>query len=215
MKNTQAHAFLKSSQSKRLLRLTIAAGCLLALLWIATNTSFRSHQLLHTNANHTGQSLVRLFALNAAEPLSRMDTPRLRALSNHLASDQYVLSVAVYNQKGQFLIGNDGITEAPEFQGLPDGLAGINPSKDAIVGKIVDSQQTIGFVSIEYLTDAAMSESHKHFHQLGRIVLLMLLIVGVFTWQIGRALTRRDVKKQIKKSAQEDSLIENEENNQS
>ncbi|MCF6442415.1 smp protein [Pseudoalteromonas luteoviolacea] len=204
MKNTQANTFLQSSKSKRLLRLIIAAGCLIALLWIATNTSFRSHQLLHTNANHTGQSLINQFALNAIEPLTKMDTPRLRTLSNHLASDEFVLSVAVYNHKGEFVIGNDGITQAPMIAGLPDGLAGINPSKDAIVSTIVDNERTIGFVSIEYLTDAAMNESHKHFHQLGRIVLLMLIIVGVFTWQIGRALTRRDVKKHINNSAQED-----------
>ncbi|AOT06795.1 AhpA/YtjB family protein [Pseudoalteromonas luteoviolacea] len=210
MKNTQANSFLKSSKSKRLLRLIIAAGCLLALLWIATNTSFRSHQLLHTNANHTGQSLIKQFALNAAEPLIRMDTPRLRTLSNHLASDEYVLSVAIYNQKGQFIIGNDGITQAPDFTGLPEGLAGINPSKDAIVSKIEDNERTIGFVSIEYLTDAAMSESHKHFHQLGRIVLLMLIIVGVFTWQIGRALTRRDVKKHIIRDEQQQDINDQE-----
>ncbi|WP_063355721.1 AhpA/YtjB family protein [Pseudoalteromonas luteoviolacea] len=204
MKNTQASEFLNSSKSKRMLRLLIAASCLLALVWIASNTSFRSHQLLHTNANHAAQSLIKQFALNAAEPLSRSDTPRLRALSNHLASDPYVLSVAVYNQKGHFVMGNDGLTAPPNFAGLPDGLAGINPSKDAIVSTIENDEQTLGFVSIEYLTDAAMSESHRHFHQLGRVVLLMLIIVGIFTWQIGRALTRRDVKNQIEKSAQEE-----------
>ena len=50
-----------------------------------------------------------------------------------------------------------------------------------------------------YLTEAAMSQSHSHFHELGRVVLLMLVITMVFTWQIGRALKRWEVKRKIRK----------------
>jgi membrane protein len=56
-----------------------------------------------------------------------------------------------------------------------------------------------------YLTQDAMSESHHHFHELGRMVLLMLIITCVFTWQLGRALKRWEVKRQILKSEQDDA----------
>lgn len=78
MKNTQALEYLSSSRNRRLLRLLVAAMCFLTVTWLAFNTSFRSHQLLHTNADHTGRSLTKQLALNAALPLSRMDTPQLR-----------------------------------------------------------------------------------------------------------------------------------------
>ncbi|WP_125720687.1 AhpA/YtjB family protein [Pseudoalteromonas rubra] len=201
MKNTQALETLSSSRSRRLLRLLVAAMCFLTITWLAFNTSFRSHQLLHTNADHTGRSLTKQLALNAALPLSRMDTPQLRALSNHLASDEFVLSVRLYNHQGQFIIGNDGQNTPPEITDLPRHLAGLTQSKQPIVEPIYDSeQQPIGFVSVEYLTEAAMAQSHRHFHELGRVVLLMLGIACIFTWQIGRALKRWEVKRQIRNS---------------
>ncbi|TMP29333.1 smp protein [Pseudoalteromonas rubra] len=201
MKNTQALEYLSSSRNRRLLRLLVAAMCFLTVTWLAFNTSFRSHQLLHTNADHTGRSLTKQLALNAALPLSRMDTPQLRALCNHLASDEFVLSVRLYNQQGQFIIGNDGQDAPPEITDLPRHLAGLTQSKQPIVEPIYDTeQQPIGFVSVEYLTESAMAESHRHFHELGRVVLLMLAIACIFTWQIGRALKRWEVKRQIRNS---------------
>ncbi|WP_440055167.1 AhpA/YtjB family protein [Pseudoalteromonas sp. T1lg65] len=200
MKNHQTIELLRSSQARRLLRLCLAAICMVMLTWLAFNTSFQSHKLLHNGADHTARSLTKQFALNVAFPLSRIDTPRLAALANHLATDEFVLQVAIYNNKGQFIIGNDGSQATVEYQDLPATLPGLSKMKNVISEPVYDPQgQPLGFVSMIYLTEAAMSQSHQHFHELGRAVLLMLVITMLFTWQIGRALTRWEVKRKIRK----------------
>ncbi|MBE0369462.1 smp protein [Pseudoalteromonas sp. MMG013] len=206
MKNTQAIELLKSSTGRRLVRLLIAAACFLLLTHIAFTTSFESHQLLHKQADNTARSLTAQLALNAAQPLKRNDLPALRQLANHLASDPFVMGVSIYNQQGKLKISNDGFTPRQPLNALPSALPGISKIKTPIVVQVIDNEKTpIGFVNTVYLTESAMSQSHQHFHELGRMVLLMLVITGVFTWQIGRALKRWEVKRQIRKSVQDES----------
>ena len=206
MKNTQAIDLITSSRGRRMIRLIIAAGCFILLTKIAFNTSFESHQLLHKQADSAAKSLTTQLALNAAQPLQRDDIPALRKLTNHLAHDPFVMGVSIYSQQGKLKISNDGFTPQENIQGLPTALPGIIKIKTPIIVQIVDaSEQPIGFVSVVYLTESAMAQSHQHFHELGRMVLLMLMITCVFTWQIGRGLKRWEVKRQIRKSAQDDA----------
>jgi membrane protein len=205
MKNIQAIDLMTSSRGRRVFRLLIAAACFILLTQIGFNTSFESHQLLHEQADNTAKSLTKQIALNAAQALKRDDIPSLRILTNHLASDPFVLGVSIYNQQGKLKISNDGFSPQANIKGLPNALPGISKLKTPIIEQIIDDKdQPIGFVYVVYLTESAMAKSHQHFHELGRVVLLMLVITCVFTWQIGRALTRWEVKRQIRKSVQDE-----------
>ncbi|OHU88517.1 MULTISPECIES: AhpA/YtjB family protein [Pseudoalteromonas] len=204
MKNTQAIDLLKSSRGRRLVRLMVAAACFVTLTWLAFNTSFQSHQLLYKQADMNARSLARQLALNAAQPLIKEDVPLLKQLSQHLESDKNVLSIAIYNNTGELIVASEGFTQHDNTYGLPQQLPGISKLKTSVVEPITANDRPLGFVSMVYLTQSAMSQSHYHFHELGRMVLLMLLITGVFTWQIGRALKGWEVKRQIRKSVQDD-----------
>ncbi|MCF6435388.1 AhpA/YtjB family protein [Pseudoalteromonas sp. MMG022] len=204
MKNTQAIDLLKSSRGRRLVRLMVAAACFVTLTWLAFNTSFQSHQLLYKQADMNARSLARQLALNAAQPLIKEDAPLLKQLSQHLESDKNVLSIAIYNNTGELIVASEGFTQHDNTYGLPQQLPGISKLKTSVVEPITANGRPLGFVSMVYLTQSAMSQSHYHFHELGRMVLLMLLITGVFTWQIGRALKGWEVKRQIRKSVQDD-----------
>ena len=204
MKNTQAIEIIASSRSRRFIRLLIATACLVLLTKIVLNTSFESHQLLHKQAENTARSLAQQLALNVSLPLKRSDLVALQQLANHLASDPHVIGVSIYNQQGNLKISNDNFTPLTNITGLPSALPGISKIKTPIVMPVFDrDKQPLGFVSVVYLTESAMSESHQHFHELGRMVLLMLMITCIFTWQIGRALKRWEVKRQIRKSSQD------------
>ncbi|CAH9056450.1 hypothetical protein PSECIP111951_01463 [Pseudoalteromonas holothuriae] len=204
MKNTHAIELLKSSRGRRLVRLLIAAACFIAIAWLGVNTSFQSHQLLHNQADLNARSLIKQFALNAAKPLGDKNLPQLKTLSEHLERDDNVLSIAIYNQMGELIVSGSNFQENDNFYNLPIDLAGISKLKTPIVEPITYDNQPIGFASMVYLTKSAMSQSHYHFHELGRMVLVMLLITCVFTWQIGRALKGWEVKRQIRKSVQDD-----------
>jgi membrane protein len=204
MKNTQAIDLIKSSQGRRLIRLFVAAVCFITLTWLAFNTSFQSHQLLHKQADLGARSLVAQLALNAIKPIQNEDMARLKELCDHLERDEHMLSVAIYNQAGHLLTAGDNFVESPSVYGLPDDVPGVSQLKNAIVMPIIDNDEPLGFVSTVYLTQSAMSQSHYHFHELGRMVLLMLLITCAFTWQIGRALKSWEVKRQIRKSTREE-----------
>lgn len=200
MKNLHVLEVLNSTRGRRLFRLCIAAACLIMVTWLAFNTSFESHRLLHNGADLTARSLTKQLAKNVALPLSRNDTPRLSALANHLASDDFVLQVAIYDYQGRFVVGNDGNSSPTDYQHLPQTLPGLSKTKSIISEPVyTPTGQPLGFVNMVYLTEAAMSQSHSHFHELGRVVLLMLVITMVFTWQIGRALKRWEVKRKIRK----------------
>ncbi|MEJ6474999.1 AhpA/YtjB family protein [Pseudoalteromonas piscicida] len=200
MKNLHVLEVLNSSRGRRLLRLCIAAVSLIMVTWLAFNTSFESHRLLHNGADLTARSLTKQLAKNVALPLSRDDTPRLSALANHLAGDDFVLQVSIYDYQGRFVVGNDGITAPVQYQQLPQTLPGLSKTKSIISEPVyTPTGQPLGFVNMVYLTEAAMSQSHSHFHELGRVVLLMLVITMVSTWQIGRALKRWEVKRKIRR----------------
>ncbi|RXF03174.1 AhpA/YtjB family protein [Pseudoalteromonas sp. PS5] len=200
MKNLHVLEALNSSRGRRLLRLCIAAICLVMVTWLAFNTSFESHRLLHNGADLTARSLTKQLAKNAALPLSRNDNPRLSALANHLAGDDFVLQVSIYDFQGRFVVGNDGNTAPTQYQQLPQTLPGLSKTKSIISEPVyTPTGQPLGFVNMVYLTEAAMSQSHAHFHELGRVVLLMLIITMVFTWQIGRGLKGWEVKRKIRK----------------
>ena len=70
---------------------------------------------------------------------------------------------------------------------------------------ISDDDRPIGFVSVTYLTRAAIAKSHNHFHDLGRQVLLMLVIACIFTWQLGRGLKRWQVNRYMQKTSEQES----------
>lgn len=200
MKNLHVTDIIRSNRSRRLLRLCIAAVSLVMITWLAFNTSFESHRLLHNGADLTARSLTKQLAKNVALPLSRNDTPRLNALANHLAADDFVLQVAIYDNQGRFLVASNGIQAPTNYQNLPQTLPGLSKTKSIISEPVyTPNGQPLGFVNMVYLTEAAMAQSHDHFHELGRVVLLMLLITVVFTWQIARALKRWEVRRRFLK----------------
>ncbi|MBD1581812.1 AhpA/YtjB family protein [Pseudoalteromonas sp. S16_S37] len=204
MKNTHAIDLLKSSRGRRLIRLLIAAACFIAIAWLGVNTSFQSHQLLHKQADLNARSLIKQFALNAAKPLSEDNFTQLTTLSEHLERDDNVLSITLYSQDGELILPISKALDSDNVYGLPADVAGISKLKTPIVEPIIFQGQPLGFASMVYLTTSAMSQSHYHFHELGRMVLVMLLITCIFTWQIGRALKGWEVKRQIRKSVQDD-----------
>ncbi|WP_349285668.1 AhpA/YtjB family protein [Pseudoalteromonas sp. BZB3] len=206
MKNTQALDLITSSKNRRLIRLIIAAACFITLTWIAFNTSFRSHQLLNNQAHQAARSLAQQTAWNASYSMQSQELDKLEKLTKNLAKDPYVLGAAIYDHQGQLLTKSEGFQAEPLNQGIAKQLPGISKLKDAIVLPITNADdKPLGFVNMVYLTQDAMSESHHHFHELGRMVLLMLIITCVFTWQLGRALKRWEVKRQILKSEQDDA----------
>ncbi|BBN82645.1 hypothetical protein PA25_26300 [Pseudoalteromonas sp. A25] len=204
MKNTHAIDLLKSSRGRRLVRLLVAAACFIVLAWLGVNTSFESHQLLHKQADLNARSLIKQFTLNAAKPMAEDDLTQLETLREHLELDDNVLSITIYDQHGTLVLQGRNVVDSDNIHGLPTDVAGISKLKTPIVEPIIFEGQPLGFASMIYLTKSAMSQSHYHFHELGRMVLVMLLITCVFTWQIGRALKGWEVKRQIRKSVQED-----------
>ena len=95
-------------------------------------------------------------------------------------------------------MASDGINAPTSYQNLPKTLPGLSKTKSIISEPVyTPTGQPLGFVNMVYLTEAAMARSHEHFHELGRVVLLMLLITVVFTWQIARALKRWEVRRRF------------------
>lgn len=67
----------------------------------------------------------------------------------------------------------------------------------------LQSNKPIGFARVNYLPQVAIDDSHRYFHEVGRQVLLMLLITCVFTWQLGRGLKRWQLKRYFRKKAKQ------------
>jgi len=197
---------IKASQRKRILRLLIAAGCFLLLNWIGINGSFQSHQLLYDSADNTAKSLTRFMALNAKTPLIEKNKQRLNTICNDISKDRYVLAAAVYDQQG-ILIANSNNWRSHHITGrLPISTPGISKLKTPFIEPVIsDNDRPLGFVSIIYLTRTAIFHNHNHFHDLGRQVLLMLVIACIFIWQLGRGLKRWQVHRYIQKTSKHES----------
>ena len=206
MKNNHLKNPISASQRQRLVRLSLAAACFLLLSWVAINSSFQSHQLLYDSADSTAKSLTRFMALNAKTPLLEKNKPALNALCNNISKDEFVLSAMVYDHQG-VLIANSANWQTHHLLGkLPDSTPGISKLKTPFVEPVIsDDDRPLGFVSITYLTRSSIAQSHSHFHDLGRQVLLMLVITCIFTWQLGRGLKRWQVNRYIRKSAEHES----------
>jgi membrane protein len=206
MRNNHLKNPIWASQKKRLLRLGLAAGCFFLLTWVTGNSSFVSHQILYDSADSTAQSLTKFMALNAKKPLIEKNKLRLSALCNDISKDQFVLSAAVYNNQGILLASSDNWQSHHIFGELPDSTPGISKLKTPFVEPVVsDDDRPIGFVSITYLTRSAIASSHNHFHDLGRQVLLMLVIASILFWQLGRGLKRWQVGRYMKKAAKHEA----------
>lgn len=205
MKNNHIKNPLTASQKKRLLRLLLAAGCFVLLSWVGVNSSFQSHQLLYDNADNTARSLTKFMALNVKTPLVEKNKPQLNTICNNLTKDEFVLSATIYDQKGLLIASSDNWQINHVFGQLPDSTPGISKLKTPFVEPIIsDDDRPLGFVSVTYLTRAAIADSHRHFHDLGRQVLLMLVIACIFTWQLGRGLKRWQVNRYIRKSSEQE-----------
>ncbi|KPZ62382.1 hypothetical protein AN389_00834 [Pseudoalteromonas sp. P1-7a] len=206
MKNNHIKSPLSASQRKRIIRLLLAAGCFVLLSFVGVNSSFESHQLLYNSADNTAKSLARFMALNAKEPLLAKNKPQLTALCNDISKDDFVLSATIYDQQGVLIASSDHWQSHHVFGQLPESTPGISKLKTPFVEPVVsDIDKPLGFVSITYLTRAAISDSHNHFHDLGRQVLLMLVIACIFTWQLGRGLKRWQVNRYMQKTSEQES----------
>jgi len=206
MKNNHLKNPISASQRRRLVRLSVAAGCFLLLSWVAINSSFQSHQLLYDSADNTAKSLTRLLALNASPLLQEKNKPALNRLCNNISKDDYVLSATIYDQQGALIASSENWQSHHLLGKLPNSTPGISKLKTPFVEPIFsEDQRPLGFVSVTYLTRAAISNSHSHFHDLGRQVLLMLVITCLFTWQLGRGLKRWQVNRYIKKTSEHES----------
>ncbi|MBQ4831986.1 smp protein [Pseudoalteromonas sp. MMG010] len=206
MRNIHIKSPLWASQKKRLLRLTLAAGCFLLLTWVLVNSSFQSHQLLYDSADNTAKSLSKFMALSAKNPLIDKNKLRLSALCNDISQDEFVLFATIYDQQGILLASSDNWQSHDIYGQLPDSTPGISKLKTPFVTPVIDdNDRPIGFVSITYLTRSAIADSHNHFHDLGRQVLLMLVIASILFWQLGRGVKRWQVERYIKKTAKLES----------
>lgn len=206
MKNNHIKNPISASLRQRLVRLSLAAACFLLLTWVAVNSSFQSHQLLYDNADSTAKSLTRFMALNAQRPLLEKNKPALNALCNNISKDEFVLAATIYDQQGVLIASSDNWQPHHLLGKLPHSTPGISKLKTPFVEPVISTDdRPIGFVSITYLTRSAISQSHNHFHDLGRQVLLMLVITCIFTWQLGRGLKRWQVSRYMQKSAEHES----------
>ncbi|WP_372762512.1 AhpA/YtjB family protein [Pseudoalteromonas sp.] len=206
MKNNHLKNPITASQKKRLVRLVFAIGCFILLGWVGVNSSFQSHQLLYDSADSTAKSLARFMALTAKTPLIEKNKPQLNALCNSISKDEFVLSATIYDQQGILIASSDNWQSSHISGQLTDSTPGISKLKTPFIEPVVsDDDRPIGFVSITYLTRAAITTSHNHFHDLGRQVLLMLVIACIFTWQFGRGLKIWQVNRYIQKTSQHDS----------
>ncbi|MEH6482276.1 MULTISPECIES: AhpA/YtjB family protein [Pseudoalteromonas] len=206
MKNNHIKNPISASQRKRLVRLILAAGCFLLLSWVGVNSSFQSHQLLYDSADSTAKSLTQFMALNVETPLIEKNKPQLNAICNDISKDEFVLSATIYDQQGILLASSDNWQSHHVYGQLSDSTPGISKLKTPFMEPVIsDDDRPIGFVSITYLTRAAISDSHNHFHDLGRQVLLMLVIACIFTWQLGRGLKRWQVNRYMQKTSEQES----------
>ena len=206
MKNNHLKNPISASLRQRLVRLSIAAACFLLLTWVAVNSSFQSHQLLYDNADSTAKSLTRFMALNAKTPMLEKNKPELTALCNSISKDEFVLAATIYDQQGVLIASSDNWQKHHLLGKLPNSTPGISKLKTPFVEPIIsDDNRPLGFVTITYLTRSAVATSHSSFHDLGRQVLLMLVITCIFTWQLGRGLKRWQVNRYIRESAEHDS----------
>ena len=206
MKNNHIKNPISASQRKRLVRLILAAGCFVLLSWVGVNSSFQSHQLLYDSADSTAKSLTQFMALNVKTPLIEKNKPRLNAICNDISKDEFVLSATIYDQQGILLASSDNWQSHHVYGQLSDSTPGISKLKTPFMEPVIsDDDRPIGFVSITYLTRAAISDSHNHFHDLGRQVLLMLVIACIFTWQLGRGLKRWQVNRYMQKTSEQES----------
>ena len=152
------------------------------------------------------KSLTQFSALNAKNPLIEKNKQQLTTLCNNISKDEFVLSATIYDKQGVVLASSDNWQSHHVYGLLPDSSPGISKLKTPFVEQVIsDDNRPIGFVSITYLTRAAVSASHNHFHDLGRQVLLMLVIACIFTWQLGRGLKRWQVNRYIQKTSEHES----------
>lgn len=206
MKNNHLKNPISASQKKRLLRLLLAAGCFVLLSWVGVNSSFQSHQLLYDSADNTAQSLTQFMALTVKTPLIEKNKPQLNTICNDIAKDEFVLSATIYDHQGILVASSDNWQSHHILGQLPESTPGISKLKTPFVEPVIsDDDRPLGFVSVTYLTRAAISDSHSHFHDLGRQVLLMLVIACIFTWQLGRGLKRWQVNRYIRKTSEQES----------
>ena len=187
MKNNHLKNPITASQKKRLIRLLLATGCFILLSLVGVNSSFQSHQLLYDSADSTAKSLTKFMALNTKRSLIEKNKPQLNEICNDISKDEFVLSATIYDQQGMLIAKSDNWQSHHILGQLPDSTPGISKLKTPFIEPVIsDDDRPLGFVSITYLTRAAVAKSHQHFHDLGRQVLLMLVITCIFTWQIGR-----------------------------
>jgi membrane protein len=173
---------------------------------VGVNSSFQSHQLLYDSADSTAKSLTQFMALNVKTPLIEKNKPQLNAICNDISKDEFVLSATIYDQQGILLASSDNWQSHHVYGQLSDSTPGISKLKTPFMEPVIsDDDRPIGFVSITYLTRAAISDSHNHFHDLGRQVLLMLVIACIFTWQLGRGLKRWQVNRYMQKTSEQES----------
>jgi len=147
-----------------------------------------------------------LMALNAKTPLIEKNKPQLNALCNNISKDEFVLSATIYDQQGILIANSDNWQSHKVYGQILESTPGISKLKTPFIEPVVsDDDRPVGFVSITYLTRAAVTSSHNHFHDLGRQVLLMLVIACIFTWQLGRGLKIWQVNRYIQKTSQHES----------
>lgn len=206
MKNNHLKNPISASQRKRLVRLLLAAACFVLLSWVAVSSSFQSHQLLYDSADSTAKSLTKFMVLNVKTPLIEKNKPQLNTICNDVSKDEFVLSATIYDQQGILIASSDNWQSHHIFGQLPDSTPGISKLKTPFVEPVIsDDDRPLGFVSVTYLTRAAIADSHNHFHDLGRQVLLMLVIACIFTWQLGRGLKRWQVNRYMQKTSEQES----------
>ncbi|QFU04105.1 hypothetical protein FIU82_03600 [Pseudoalteromonas sp. THAF3] len=205
MKNKQVKNPVRTSQWQRLLRLVFAAFCFVLLTWMAFNTSFQGHQMLYQQSYQYAKSLTEQLALTAAEPLEQSNKPRLGDLANQLSTDSSIQSAAIYDAHGTAMALSEAFSPYQREFGVTQATPGVSKLSQPIVIPItsLQSNKPIGFARVNYLPQVAIDDSHRYFHEVGRQVLLMLLITCVFTWQLGRGLKRWQLKRYFRKKAKQ------------
>ncbi len=190
---------------RRLSRLTLALVCSTVLVSMLFNSNFESHNVLADSIKETASRLGAQLSYSAGDAIKAGDLKRLDSICDHFAKDPYILSATVFDKHGKLIGQSEAAYLYQTSNQLDLSIPGLSKQKQPLITPIQGKDgRNLGFVRLTYLPQAAMAESHAHFHELGRQVLLMLLISCVLTWLIGRGLHRIEFRRYLEKSAQVD-----------
>ena len=204
MKKKQERNPAFASTYERVSRLIIAAICLVVLTYIGFNTSFKGHQILDNHSLNSAQGLAKQLSLAVKDNIVNTDIQALNRIVNNFAQDEFIQTAAVFDKQGNLLSQSKF---APSYQALlatPNALPGLSKLSTPVIQDVFVDTQRIGFVRLTYTFPAATRIGHDYLHELGKQIVLMLILSVVLTWVLARKIKRWQFKRYIRSAEQEE-----------